>query len=251
MFRCCPGVWLQAQWMPHISAWGKKISLAVINTFLALTWTTWQHSLRVRLQFIQVACYLELQSLTWRYNAIWKTTPQSDTPWNTPHDFTFDPEASYNFIVDCEYVRIGSLFKTTSSYQIFYCCILKRSAFSLRWVRNWPARVRLSSLARKSGSYNALAGFFQFFFFMIWQMILFNPFMLRYHISYIYTLSILCTTRAVAAPPPLQIAATPYSPTFSWWSSVVRILEPELPRACPSEIAPPRGFTLAPSNPNI
>lgn len=45
---------------------------------------------------------------------------------------TFDPEASYNFIVDCEYVRIGSLFKTTSSYQIFYCCILKRSAFSLR-----------------------------------------------------------------------------------------------------------------------
>jgi len=32
---------------------------------------------------------------------------------------------------------------------------------------------------------------------------------------HIHTESILCTTIAVAAPPPLQIAATPYSPTFN------------------------------------
>ncbi len=67
----------------------------------------------------------------------------------------------------------------------------------------------------------------------------------------LYTDSILCTTIAVAAPPPLQMAATPYSPGFSWWSSVTRILEPELPRAWPSEMAPPSGFTLAPSRPRI
>lgn len=46
-----------------------------------------------------------------------------------------------------------------------------------------------------------------------------------------YTDSTLCTTMAVAAPPPLQMAATPYSPGFSWCSRVVRIREPELPNA--------------------
>lgn len=34
-------------------------------------------------------------------------------------------------------------------------------------------------------------------------------------LAFYHTLSILCTTIAVAAPPPLQIAATPYSPTFN------------------------------------
>lgn len=69
--------------------------------------------------------------------------------------------------------------------------------------------------------------------------------------STFYTLSIRCTTTAVAAPPPLHIAATPYSPTCNWCSNVVSIREPELPRACPSDMAPPRRFTFAFSSPRI
>ena len=72
-----------------------------------------------------------------------------------------------------------------------------------------------------------------------------------FQFSLFYTLSIRCTTRAVAAPPPLHIAATPYSPTCNWCSSVVRIREPELPRACPRDMAPPRRFTFAFSRPRI
>lgn len=35
-------------------------------------------------------------------------------------------------------------------------------------------------------------------------------------IFFVYTDSTRCTTMAVAAPPPLQMAATPYSPGLSW-----------------------------------
>jgi hypothetical protein len=63
--------------------------------------------------------------------------------------------------------------------------------------------------------------------------------------------STICTTIPVAAPPPLQMAAHPYSPFFSWCNSVTRILEPELPNACPSEIAPPLGLTLSLPSPRI
>jgi hypothetical protein len=63
--------------------------------------------------------------------------------------------------------------------------------------------------------------------------------------------STICTTIPVAAPPPLQMAAHPYSPFFSWCSSVTKILEPELPNACPREIAPPLGLTLSLPSPRI
>jgi hypothetical protein len=53
------------------------------------------------------------------------------------------------------------------------------------------------------------------------------------------------------APPPLQIAAAPYCPTSSWCSSVTSIRLPELPSACPSAMAPPRGFTLSVPSPMI
>ena len=56
--------------------------------------------------------------------------------------------------------------------------------------------------------------------------------------------STICTTIPVAAPPPLQIAATPYSPFLSWCKRVTMILEPELPSAWPRAMAPPRGLTF-------
>lgn len=63
--------------------------------------------------------------------------------------------------------------------------------------------------------------------------------------------STICTTMPLAAPPPLQIAATPYSPFFSWCRRVTRIREPELPSAWPREMAPPRGLTLSIPRPRI
>lgn len=75
-------------------------------------------------------------------------------------------------------------------------------------------------------------------------------FMSSYGYSYIKqcvyrsSASTICTTIPVAAPPPLQIAATPYSPFFNWCNRVTMILEPELPSAWPRAMAPPRGLTF-------
>lgn len=63
-------------------------------------------------------------------------------------------------------------------------------------------------------------------------------------IVYRSSASTICTTIPVAAPPPLQIAAQPYSPFLSWCKSVTMILEPELPSAWPRAMAPPRGLTF-------
>lgn len=67
----------------------------------------------------------------------------------------------------------------------------------------------------------------------------------------LHTLSMSWTTIAVAPPPPLQIAATPYSPGLRTYSSVVKILDPDEPNACPRAIAPPLTLTLAGSRPRI
>lgn len=73
-------------------------------------------------------------------------------------------------------------------------------------------------------------------------------YMLLHHSS---SASTIWMTIPLAAPPPLHIAAQPYSPFLSWCRSVTRMREPELPRACPREMAPPRGLTLAFSKPRI
>ena len=58
-------------------------------------------------------------------------------------------------------------------------------------------------------------------------------------------------TIALAPPPPLQIAAAPYFALFCLRTliNVTIILEPELPRGCPKETAPPFTLTLESSKP--
>ena len=58
---------------------------------------------------------------------------------------------------------------------------------------------------------------------------------------------------AEAPPPPLQIPAAPIFPLFCFriLISVTIILDPELPRGCPNDTAPPFTLTLFGSKPNI
>ena len=60
-------------------------------------------------------------------------------------------------------------------------------------------------------------------------------------------------TIAEAPPPPLQIPAAPYFPLFCFKTliNVTMILDPLLPKGCPSATAPPLTSTLDGSRPSF